>query len=102
MPHIAIVILSVHLGRGLRLTSSEGHGAAARHLLHKDAAEGDLIEAIQAVNQGKTFFSSEISKMLVEDYILKIRTSGLEDSLCRLLTSREREILQLLVERQFE
>ena len=35
--------------------------------------------------------------MLVEDYVREIRTRGIEDSY-ELLTSREREILQLLAE----
>lgn len=71
--------------------------AGAKGYLLKDAAEGDLVEAIQAVGNGKTFFSSEISKMLVEDYVREIRTRGVEDSY-ELLTSREREILHLLAE----
>jgi two-component system, NarL family, response regulator NreC len=41
----------------------------------------------------------EISKMLIEDYVREIRTRGAEDSY-DLLTSREREILQLLAERK--
>ena len=94
MPNIAIVILSMHSDEGYVLRALK---AGARGYLLKDAAEGDLIEAIKAVSQGKTFFSSEISKMLVEDYIREIRTRGVEDSY-ELLTSREREILQLLVE----
>ena len=49
------------------------------------------------VSQGKAFFSAEISKMLVEDYVREIRTRGIEDSY-ELLASREREILQLLAE----
>ncbi len=65
----------------------------------KDSAEGDLMEAIKAVHNGKTFFSPEISKMLVEDYVREIRSRGTEDSY-DLLTSREREILQLLAERK--
>jgi two-component system response regulator NreC len=94
MPSIAIVILSMHSDEGYVLRALK---AGARGYLLKDAAESDLIEAIKAVSQGKTFFSSEISKMLVEDYIREIRTRGVEDSY-ELLTSREREILQLLVE----
>lgn len=94
MPNIAIVILSMHSDEGYVLRALK---AGARGYLLKDAAESDLIEAIKAVSQGKTFFSSEISKMLVEDYIREIRTRGVEDSY-ELLTSREREILQLLVE----
>jgi len=49
------------------------------------------------VSEGKTFFSPEITKMLVEDYVREIRARGVEDSY-ELLTSREREIMRLLAE----
>ena len=55
------------------------------------------MEAIRTVSQGKTFFSPEISRMLVEDYVREIRTRGVDDSY-ELLSAREREILQLLAE----
>ena len=93
---LAIVILSMHSDEGYVLRALK---AGAKGYLLKDSAEGDLIEAIKAVHQGKTFFSPEISKMLVEDYVREIRTRGAEDSY-DLLTSREREILQLLAERK--
>jgi two-component system response regulator NreC len=93
-PNVAIVILSMHSDEGYVLRALK---AGARGYLLKDAAESDLIEAIKAVSQGKTYFSAEISKMMVEDYIREIRNRGAEDSY-ELLTSREREILQLLVE----
>ena len=96
LPHVAIVILSMHSDEGYVLRALK---AGAKGYLLKDSAEGDLIEAIKAVHQGKTFFSPEISKMLVEDYIREIRTRGAEDSY-DLLTSREREILQLLTEQK--
>ena len=96
LPHIAIVILSMHSDEGYVLRALK---AGAKGYLLKDSAEGDLIEAIKAVHQGKTFFSPEITKMLVEDYVREIRTRGAEDSY-DLLTSREREILQLLAERK--
>ena len=95
-PHMAIVILSMHSDEGYVLRALK---AGAKGYLLKDSAEGDLIAAIKAVHQGKTFFSTEISKMLVEDYIREIRTRGAEDSF-DMLTSREREILQLLAERK--
>jgi DNA-binding NarL/FixJ family response regulator len=96
LPHVAIVILSMHSDEGYVLRALK---AGAKGYLLKDSAEGDLIEAIKAVHQGKTFFSPEISKMLVEDYMQEIRTRGAEDSY-DLLTSREREIFQLLAERK--
>jgi two-component system, NarL family, response regulator NreC len=95
-PHIAIVILSMHSDEGYVLRALK---AGAKGYLLKDSAEGDLIEAIKAVSQGRTFFSPEITKMLVADYVQEIRTRGAEDSY-DLLTSREREILQLLAERK--
>ena len=94
LPHTSIIFLSMHSDEGYVLRALK---AGAKGYLLKDSAEGDLIEAIKAVNQGKTFFSAEISKMLVEDYIREIRSRGIEDSY-ELLTSREREILQLLAE----
>lgn len=94
MPNTAIVILSMHSDEAYVLRALK---VGAKGYLLKDSAEGDLIDAIKAVHQGKTFFSPEISRMLVEDYVREIRARGAEDSY-DLLTSREREILQLLAE----
>ena len=93
---LGVVILSMHSDEGYVLRALK---VGAKGYLLKDSAEGDLIEAIKAVHQGRTFFSPEISKMLVEDYVREIRTRGAEDSY-DLLTTREREILQLLAERK--
>jgi DNA-binding NarL/FixJ family response regulator len=71
--------------------------AGARAYLLKDSAENDLINAIKAVSEGKAFFSPAISRMLVEDYLRQMRDREVEDSY-ELLTSREREILQLIAE----
>jgi DNA-binding NarL/FixJ family response regulator len=49
------------------------------------------------VAEGKSFFSPTVSKVLLEDYVRKLRRTGGEDSY-DLLTSREREILQLIAE----
>jgi two-component system, NarL family, response regulator NreC len=96
LPHLAILILSMHSDEGYVLRALK---AGAKGYLLKDSAEGDLIEAIKVVHAGRTFFSPEITKMLVADYVQEIRSRGAEDSY-DLLTSREREILQLLAERK--
>jgi two-component system, NarL family, response regulator NreC len=93
-PHTAVVVLSMHSDESYVLRALK---AGAKGYLLKDSAEGDLIAAIQTVCEGKTFFSPEISRMLVEDYVREIRSRGVEDSY-ELLTSREREILQLIAE----
>jgi DNA-binding NarL/FixJ family response regulator len=94
LPQAAIIILSMHSDEGYVLRALK---VGARGYLLKDSAENDLIEAIKAVAEGKAFFSPEISKILVEDYVRDMRKRGAEDSY-ELLTSREREILQLLAE----
>jgi two-component system, NarL family, response regulator NreC len=94
LPDIAIVILSMHSDEGYVLRALK---AGAKGYLLKDSAEGDLIDAIKSVREGKTFFSPEITRMLTEDHVREIRARGLEDSY-DLLTRREREILQLLAE----
>ena len=96
LPHLAVVILSMHSDEGYVLRALK---AGAKGYLLKDSAESDLIDAIKAVHQGRTFFSAEITKMLVADHVREIRARGAEDSY-DLLTAREREILQLLAERK--
>lgn len=93
-PGTAILILSMHSDEGYVLRALK---AGAKGYILKDSAEGDLIEAVKSVSEGKTFFSSQITKMLVEDYVRDIRARGVEDSY-ELLTSREREILHLLAQ----
>lgn len=94
LPHTAIVFLSMHADEGYVLKALK---SGARAYLLKDSAEYDLIAAIKAVSEGKAFFSPAISKMLVEDYVRQMRERDVEDSY-ELLTTRERELLQLLAE----
>jgi two-component system, NarL family, response regulator NreC len=94
LPQIAIVVLSMHSDESYVLRALK---SGAKAYLLKDSAESDLIGAIRAVNEGKAFFSPAISKMLVDDYVRRLEQRGVEDSY-ELLTTREREILQLLAE----
>jgi DNA-binding NarL/FixJ family response regulator len=94
LPQTAIVILSMHSDEGYVLRALK---SGARGYVLKDSGENDLVEAIKAVSEGKAFFSPEISKVLAEDYIRELKLRGAEDSY-ELLTSRERELLQLLAE----
>jgi two-component system response regulator NreC len=94
LPQIAIVFLSMHADESYVLKALK---CGARGYLLKDSAEQDLISAVIAVRQGKAFFSPAISKMLVEDYLRQMQDRQVEDSY-DLLTTREREVLQLLAE----
>jgi DNA-binding NarL/FixJ family response regulator len=93
-PHTAVVFLSMHADEGYVLKALK---AGARAYILKDSAEHDLINAVQAVSEGKAFFSPVISKMLVEDYMRQMQERQVEDSF-ELLTTREREVLQLAAE----
>lgn len=93
-PGIAIVMLSMHSDESYVLRALK---AGARGYLLKDSAEADLIKAVHAVAGGKSFFSPIVSKVLLDDYVRKLRRSGTEDAY-DLLTPREREVLQLIAE----
>jgi DNA-binding NarL/FixJ family response regulator len=94
LPQTAIVFLSMHSDEAYVLKALK---SGAKGYLLKDSAEYDLINAIKAVSEGKAFFSPAISKMLVEDYVREMREREVEDSY-ELLTTREREVLQLFAE----
>jgi DNA-binding NarL/FixJ family response regulator len=93
-PEIAVVMLSMHSDESYVLRALK---AGARGYLLKDSAEADLIKAVHAVAGGKSFFSPAVSKVLLDDYVRKLRRSGTEDAY-DLLTPREREVLQLIAE----
>jgi two-component system, NarL family, response regulator NreC len=90
----AVVILSMHADESYVMRALK---AGARGYLLKDSAAADLIGAIQAVSQGKSFFSPKVSRILAEDYVRVLKQKGDLDTY-DLLTGREREILQLLAE----
>jgi two-component system response regulator NreC len=94
LPSTSVVFLSMHSDESYVLKALK---AGARAYLLKDSAEHDLINAIKAVSEGKAFFSPAISKMLVEDYVRQMQAHNVEDTY-ELLTTREREVLQLLGE----
>jgi DNA-binding NarL/FixJ family response regulator len=93
-PNTAIVILSMHSDESYVIRSLK---AGARAYLLKDSAEADLISAIHAIIEGKSFFSPGVRRLLKEDYMRELADMGAEDTY-ELLTTREREVLQLVAE----
>jgi DNA-binding NarL/FixJ family response regulator len=88
-PHVRIIILSMHpdeeyVLRALRI-------GVAGYLI-KDAGTEELEMAIRSVAQGKTFLSPSISEQVAE-YVRRVGDGSEE-----LLTSRQREVLQLIAE----
>jgi DNA-binding NarL/FixJ family response regulator len=93
-PRIGVIILSMHSDESYLMRALT---AGARGYLLKDSAEEDLLRAVQAVAQGRPFFSPVIAKALLEDYVRQLKQRGLQDTY-ELLTDREKQILQLLAE----
>jgi len=93
-PQIAVVILSMHQDESYVLRSLK---AGAKGYLLKDSLRSDVLDAIRAVAQGRSFLTRKISRMMQEDYIREMEQRDLEDSY-DLLTDREREVLQLAAE----
>ena len=91
---ISVIILSMHVDESYVMRALK---AGARGYLLKDSAPADLMNAIQAVSQNKSFFSPKVSHILAEDYVRILKQKGAVDSY-DLLTTREREILQLIAE----
>jgi two-component system response regulator NreC len=89
-----VIILSMHSDEGYVVRSLK---AGVRAYLLKDSAEADLIAAIRTVSAGGSFFSPAIRKLLQEDFIRQLEEHEVEDTF-DLLTTREREILQLAAE----
>ena len=56
-----------------------------------------MIEAIRTVVAGKSFFSPKVRRLLQAEHVERLRREGREDSF-ELLTSREREVLQMIAE----
>jgi DNA-binding NarL/FixJ family response regulator len=90
----AVIVLSMHNDEGYVLQALR---AGAKGYLLKDSAETELMLALDAVAQGKAYFSPEVSRLLIEDYLHGRRDAEQADPY-ETLTPREREILQMLAE----
>jgi DNA-binding NarL/FixJ family response regulator len=92
LPEARIVMLTVHADECYLVNALR---AGARGYVLKSAAEAEIVQAVRAVSQGRAFFSPRVSKMLADDYVRFLETRAVNDAY-ELLTTRERQILQLL------
>lgn len=72
--------------------------AGARGFVLKSDAARDLVAAVEALQSGKTFFTSRVADMVLGGYLGRNRPAADGDLVLPALTSREREIVQLLAE----
>lgn len=91
-PSVRVVILSMYTNEEYVLQALR---AGAVGYLLKDAATAELQLAIQAAVRGEMYLSPSISKRVLQDYIQLVGSGG---GMLDALTSRQREVLQLIAE----
>ena len=91
-PAIRILVLSMHADEAY-VTQILKAGAIG--YLLKDSADADLMRAVAAVAQGKSFFSPTVARLILDDYV---RPRGELTDRYDSLSEREREIFQLIAE----
>lgn len=96
VPRAKVLILSAHDSE--RLVRQMLSSGARGYMLKSDAGK-DLTCAVEAVANGRLFFTLSVSDIVLADYQkLSSNTADLPEESPGRLTAREREILQLLAE----
>ena len=72
--------------------------AGAMGYLLKDASSADVIDAIHEVARGGSYLSAGVTAVVVTDYAKRLSSSAEMMSPLEMLTTREREVLQLVAE----
>ena len=88
-PHVRVIALSMHKDS---VYVREILRAGARGYLLKDSGADDLVKAVRAVAGGESYLSPAVSNAVLDDYRKHV-TNPID-----LLSSREREVLQMLAE----
>src|SRR5271169_3877162 len=95
-PGAAILILTMH---DTDQVVREVLRAGARGFLLKSDAGRELVAAVEALQQQRTFFTTRVSQMVLDGYLG--RENHVDGAGCDsndVLTTREREVIQLLAE----
>jgi len=88
-PHTRVLALSMHKDS---VYVREILRAGARGYILKDSVAGDLVSAVRSVAAGEGYISPQVSTAVLDDYRRHV-TNPID-----LLTTREREVLQMLAE----
>jgi DNA-binding NarL/FixJ family response regulator len=94
-PKAGILILTLHFSDQLVRDIVE---AGARAYIMKSDADRDLVSAVEALANHRTFFTARAAEMLLNGFANQNSVADPEAHLRNRLTPREREIVQLLAE----
>jgi DNA-binding NarL/FixJ family response regulator len=95
LPETQVLILTMHESDEL---VREVLAAGARGYVLKTDAKRDLVSAVRSLSEHRPFFTSKVAEMVLEGYRQRGVPAGTDISLGERLTSRERQIVQLLAE----
>ncbi|TAL06074.1 MAG: response regulator transcription factor [Verrucomicrobia bacterium] len=91
MPQVKVLILSMHSNTEYVLRIIQ---AGAKGYVLKDASTEELVRAIETVDRGEAYFSSDVARVALNQFV---RGGGQSDELSA-LTNREREVLTQIAE----
>jgi DNA-binding NarL/FixJ family response regulator len=94
-PATRVIIVSMHSDRRF---VREALRAGARGYVLKDAGFRELLEGVAAVAAGRLHLSAAVGDHVLRDYLAGSACNSADRSTFTVLTSREREVLQLLAE----
>ncbi len=94
-PQTRVIVLSMYSNEAYVLEALK-HGAVAYVL--KDSCADDLVQAVRTATTGRYYLSSPLSERAIDAYVRRAKDSALDPY--DTLTSREREVLQLVAEGQ--
>jgi DNA-binding NarL/FixJ family response regulator len=94
VPSVCVLILSMHAEEAYITQALQ---AGARGYLLKDSADTDLVRAVMATAEGKSFFSPAVARLMLDDYVQRLADKGVVDRYDT-LSEREREVFQLVAE----
>jgi two-component system nitrate/nitrite response regulator NarL len=92
-PKTKMIILSMHLNKDYMARLVK---AGVQGYVLKDASPEELVRAIETVNAGETFFSPEVARLALNQYVAN--GGRAESTAVSQLTEREREVLALIAE----
>jgi len=95
LPQVKVLMLTVHDSEGLAV---EVLNAGARGYVTKSDTARDLVTAIEALRRDKTFFTARVDRIILDSFLDGRPSKRAKEMKSEQLTSRQREIVQLLAE----
>jgi len=92
LPKTKVLVLTMHESEQV---VREVLNAGAHGYVLKSDADRDLVDALETIEQGKTFYASKVSQMVLGAYLHR-QPGAEEEEESGALTPRQREVVQLL------